>query len=1031
MTHLGCPPSVYVKKASLLVLFVILFPHVALSENFVRNPSFEVASNPSFPDAWTNYLYPDFYPYERLHLVDDTAYHGAKSLRVNVVPLQGLNKPFTSPYVSCYRIQSLPGMILIPDPQGTYTLSAYLKGNPAGSKVSLGLIGQGMSKNREVELNEEWTRYELTVESDQTAPQTASTPEIFIIALDTASAYTFWVDAVQLEPGSVATPFRPLRESVKTESSPDKQVSFTRETSGKPRIHPPRVLRPPRIDGDLKDTCWSLAEKVGDFVDYKTGRLAKEQTKAYVCRDSENIYIAFRCYNPHGRELEANARGKDDAVWKDDSVEIFLDTNLDGRSHYQFILNAKGVQADVKRGGDVLSQVVGAQPMNDYSWDADWYAATRKNLCEWTAEIRIPFYVLELDKNPPSTWGLNLCRSNAGYQEYSSWAFTKGNFDKATERFGRMDGMVMDPCHMNSTDLHEVEVRWEDPDAGTVGVQCLLDVPTADCGDLDLWITLSEGDHLEPTRITLEKGLQEIRAKGIPLRAAKKEHDKQSRIVLSVVREGSHESLLKTRQSFSLPPLFHAYLDRDYYTRERAATICVDLPETEKKMFEGWYVIIRFLTPPGRIEKPVRSGFQSFQVPIQTLAVGTHDVNVKLFDSRGIIRGERGLAIDLRKPSPHEVKIDRNLGCIRVNDEPFFPNFFGVSSVVPWPHLIPEAASQGFNGILTRFEVYGKHDDMENIRQALDRIRAQGLKLIFWLKPDRDDLAGHHKQDPGYWAAYVHATEKAIRKYIPALKDHPAIIAWKFADEWWNPETTKRLYELCKVLDPYRPAFHNQTGGDTIRWAHPGWFKGDDIFTDIVSWDVYPFGYLDNSNRLMEMLDNVVQQTMIPLAGQRLLPMMFWQQMINIHGRLPTREEYLAEAYLLAMYGVRGLFTFFHKPAAREVWEAAGAFGEELGSLQKIFLQCSPSRSKVRNSGSLRWVYWDGEDGDYLIAVNLSREAIRSRIDLVGAGFSGLGKAEVLFESRSLDVSNGLLEDRFQGLGRHVYVIRSPNLKIR
>ncbi len=55
---------------------------------------------------------------------------------------------------------------------------------------------------------------------------------------------------------------------------------------------------PPVIDGKLDDACWSQANVVTDFTDYRIEQPAKEQTLVRVLYDDENIYIAFECVEP-------------------------------------------------------------------------------------------------------------------------------------------------------------------------------------------------------------------------------------------------------------------------------------------------------------------------------------------------------------------------------------------------------------------------------------------------------------------------------------------------------------------------------------------------------------------------------------------------------------------------------------------------------------------------------------------------------------------------------------------------------------
>ena len=80
---------------------------------------------------------------------------------------------------------------------------------------------------------------------------------------------------------------------------------------------------------------------------------------------------------------------------------MVLDTYLDGRSGYVFIVNPHGARYDAL----VANQGEG----ENAQWDAIWEAATHRDGAGWSAEILIPIKSL-LFKRGLTEWGFNVER---------------------------------------------------------------------------------------------------------------------------------------------------------------------------------------------------------------------------------------------------------------------------------------------------------------------------------------------------------------------------------------------------------------------------------------------------------------------------------------------------------------------------------------------------------------------------------------------------------------------------------------------
>ena len=141
-----------------------------------------------------------------------------------------------------------------------------------------------------------------------------------------------------------------------------------------------RTDSPPTIDGVLDEPCWSEADVATDFTDYRTEKLATEQTFVRILYDEKNIYIAFECLEPEPDRIIAVERKYDQSLRDEDRVEVRFDTFHDRRRGYAFAVNTLGTRWDARSG---LFDF-------DDTWGCDWDAACTVGEDRWFAELAIP-----------------------------------------------------------------------------------------------------------------------------------------------------------------------------------------------------------------------------------------------------------------------------------------------------------------------------------------------------------------------------------------------------------------------------------------------------------------------------------------------------------------------------------------------------------------------------------------------------------------------------------------------------------------
>ncbi len=178
-----------------------------------------------------------------------------------------------------------------------------------------------------------------------------------------------------------------------------------------PEYTAPKARRAPVIDGDLSDDAWKGAPEVtlrGSF----DGRTVSTRTTARLVWDDEALYVAFDVEDP---DIWGTLRQRDDPIYTEEVVEIFLDANADGRTYNELQVSPHNVIFD--------AYFPARRQGMDLSWDSQLQSAVkvRGTLDDpsdrdegWTVEMRIPYEPLaEVPNVPPrpgDRWRMNLYR---------------------------------------------------------------------------------------------------------------------------------------------------------------------------------------------------------------------------------------------------------------------------------------------------------------------------------------------------------------------------------------------------------------------------------------------------------------------------------------------------------------------------------------------------------------------------------------------------------------------------------------------
>lgn len=165
--------------------------------------------------------------------------------------------------------------------------------------------------------------------------------------------------------------------------------------------------RPPKIDGRLTEEIWQGQAIIRRFFLLgSSGTPVPEQCLAWLAADQDALYVAVRCEEPFMRERVLKYSQKDEPVWQDDGIEIFLNPARTEDSYVQIIVSSAAVIMD----GYCQSKTFGSL---DISWDSGSEAAVHAGQEGWSMEVRIPFAQLPIT-DPNADWGIHLARNQRG-----------------------------------------------------------------------------------------------------------------------------------------------------------------------------------------------------------------------------------------------------------------------------------------------------------------------------------------------------------------------------------------------------------------------------------------------------------------------------------------------------------------------------------------------------------------------------------------------------------------------------------------
>lgn len=194
------------------------------------------------------------------------------------------------------------------------------------------------------------------------------------------------------------------------------------------------------VDGKLSEKGWAKAKSVTLMYpwDFQTG--AKQLTTVKLLSDQDFLYVGYECVD---NDITAILEKRDDPVYKDDCVEIFINTNPAADHYFGFEMNATGVLYDYfysyPQKHDMTPNLDGILLKTEMRGTLNQPTDQDRG---WTLEVAIPFKSLNATPKKGDQWKIQLNRwdgtePNRRLSMWSNSGMKKAN-PHNPERFGKL-----------------------------------------------------------------------------------------------------------------------------------------------------------------------------------------------------------------------------------------------------------------------------------------------------------------------------------------------------------------------------------------------------------------------------------------------------------------------------------------------------------------------------------------------------------------------------------------------------------------
>jgi hypothetical protein len=786
-----------------------------------------------------------------------------------------------------------------------------------------------------------------------------------------------------------------------------------------PQVEAVRLADPVVVDGDLSEPSWAQGQWYTNFAVLDRPDVpAQVQTRFKVRFDDANLYIGAQMDEPNIGELKASITERDGKVYSDDCVEVMVDPTGERTEYYHFIVNSKGVVYD--------SQSRQAGAVQTREWDCAVRAAAKVGASSWSVELAIPFVELGLTRASTGQWAINVARERqAGRPELSTFSPMTGGFHQPSlyaaltlpgADLGRLLWEIKPPYEVLVYPGTDGKLLWRAKTHVTnAGPKFAFFLLRAKVGEgVGEWVKggLDSGQSAEfaltaPVAATGRQTMAlEIVDRADPnLRLALRSTPTEIQytpLSVTLIKPWYRDSIYATETVNAL--VFDVALALPPGELEGLTLACSLMPGKPGEPATG--------VSPGSWSGPAKAQMRvtmALKWPAEPAYDYTLDVALVGADGKAVHETQKRIR-KLPKVAD-EWRLDEH-NVLLHNGEPVLP--FGWFSMDVADMGKPEHA-------YTLCQAYNlQYLSIPDARAMLEKYAAAGTAVTSYPYP------GSGMMENAAWGRPLSDAEaEALRQRVAALKDCPGLWAWYMADEPELrpalPERTRRIYEVIAEEDPYHPCIMLNDTLEGIRRFKDG--------GDILMPDPYPC-FIKGGLAAQPLQKTSVFIKTCAEAGQGRRGIMVTPQAFNYgdYGKLNQRGPNLTELrnqmVQAIIYGAKGFlwYTYAHAANYPEIGIGMPWLSFEAQNLKPAILADPAADIQVRvEAANPEHVHVSARrvgNDIYLFAANTDTAAQDVKLTLTGAA---LGKLFVVSEGRSVEVSGGVLQDRFDVYATHIY----------
>jgi hypothetical protein len=459
---------------------------------------------------------------------------------------------------------------------------------------------------------------------------------------------------------------------------------------------------------------------------------------------------------------------------------------------------------------------------------------------------------------------------------------------------------------------------------------------------------------------------------------------------------------------------YYASSRLDYYTDEKVGEILVFVPEKLKGHKTNIDLVFEY--------EALNKGFQAAPYGVSTvpfsmerLRDGQNEITVSFYEDEKWV-DSRKVWVTVRPPHENAVKVDLATGGLSVNGLPFFA--FGFYTYFPvQPTLAEQEVVKGFN-LMSPYQKIEKKS-LKDRQAYMDRCAVLGMKVNYNLC----SVAGGGGIESSRLQG-LSRDEKLdkLKKEVLKFRDHPALLAWYIADEPdgqnLSPDSLMETYRLIKELDPYHPVsivFKSSRKAADYR-----------AVMDIAMTDPYPIP----QGKVSEIMTNVDVmkndfwlEKPIWVVPQAFGGNQWWQ-------REPDPREIRAMTYLAIIQGATGIQYYIRNspnsfPKSTAMWDECGAMALEIAELTPDINSPHPAPELVTDNSNVHAKAWNRAGLVTIAVMNDRNEPSSIKLKMKNVDLNI--QADVLFENRKIQVTDGVIEDVIDGYGTRVYRFDARN----